>query len=247
MESSLSEELEKAYVTNDPSLRFAGWTVTNPLASNRTVPESKLSAASAKGLDEILVEARRGIPQSQNDLGVMYMTGNGIKKDPLRAAHWFLLAARQGEPFALANFGRCNMEGIGVAKSTSHALFLLAGACLMGVESASHYVINAVDFNELFRLAEQGNAQAQYFLGICYLIGSKVEQSTERGFELLTRAIEQNEPLALLFWGRCLANGIGTERDLLRAEYVLIFRYITKGVHTVDTLRVISLPHVHNH
>jgi tetratricopeptide (TPR) repeat protein len=171
--------------------------------------------------EEILKQAEQGIAPAQNDLGIMYMTGNEAKQDTSIAIFWFLKAANQGYPNAIFNLGKCTMEGVGVNKNSAHAMFLLIGAYFMGIENAIQYLIETINIDELLNLYQQDNAQAQSVLGECYAQGCQVEKSFEKSIECFEKAAKQNEPLSLLVIGRLFANGIGVEKDLLRAEYIL--------------------------
>ena len=41
--------------------------------------------------------ADQGSPVGQSGLGLMYLTGRGLQKDPSKAMHYFTMAAEQGK------------------------------------------------------------------------------------------------------------------------------------------------------
>src|SRR2546421_727041 len=60
--------------------------------------------------------AEQGNSFAQFTIGKMYLNGEGIPKDPVKAAANFKLAATQGLAVAQLNLGRLYAEGQGVAK-----------------------------------------------------------------------------------------------------------------------------------
>ena len=240
VDKKLNDELEKAYQTNDPALKFTGYVIDNPLFVKSEDKNINIDHFTPQSYEGVLKLAEQGVVQAQNNLGIMYLMGNGVEVDSSKAVYWLWLASKQGEPSAIANLGRCSMEGIGVEKNTAHAIMLLGCAFLMGIENVTHYLINTVDINELIELSKQGNAKAQYFLGVCYIHGVKVERNEKKAFDWFHKSAEQNEPLALLFYGRCLANGIGFEKNLLQAEYIFK-KAVEYTAKEVGKLRIIHV------
>jgi hypothetical protein len=240
VDDELSVKLESLYQRG--SLNPSGYLyLDNPLHNKNEDKNINMdNLCSQVSYEEVLNFAEQGIAQAQNDLGIMYLTGNGVEIDASKAVYWLWLASKQGEPNATANLGRCSLEGIGVKKNTAHAVMLFGWACIMGIENITKYIIETIDINELIELSEQGNAKAQYFLGVCYAHGVNVEKNEKKVFEWFYKSAEQNEPLALLFLGRCLSNGIGFEKDLLQAEYILkkAAKYAAKEVGRLGIMHV---------
>ncbi|MDP6705730.1 MAG: PDZ domain-containing protein [Alphaproteobacteria bacterium] len=56
-------------------------------------------------------------------LGLLYQEGQGRPRDPARAAHWYRLAAKQGETSAQHNLGQLYRNGDGVARDLAHAYY----------------------------------------------------------------------------------------------------------------------------
>lgn len=169
-------------------------------------------------IDELIALAEQGIAQAQNDLGMSYITGEGVDPNISKAIEWLSKAAEQNEPSALANLGKCYMEGMGVEKNVTKAIDLFAKSCRQGVVSAKHYLVDTIDINDLILLAEKGNAQAQYFLGTCYADGEKLNRNISKALEWFLKSAEQDEPLALVILGFCFSEGIWVKKSLLTAE-----------------------------
>ena len=69
----------------------------------------------------------------------------------------------------------------------------------------------------LSKAAEQGNAEAQCFLGDCYYNGHCVEQNYSKAVEYLSKAAEQGHAVAQLHLGVCYYNGHGVEQNSEKA------------------------------
>ena len=61
--------------------------------------------------------------------------------------------------------------------------------------------------------AEQGNAKAQYELGICYRQGEGVDTDEKEGFKWLTKSAEQGNADAQFWLGNCYEYGSGVDKD----------------------------------
>ncbi|TAL01515.1 MAG: trypsin-like serine protease [Rhodospirillaceae bacterium] len=74
--------------------------------------------------------AAQGNATAQNDLGVMYDTGNGVPQDYAEAVKWFRKSAEQGNPVAQYNLGAKYGNGQGIAQDPKESLkwFRLAAA-----------------------------------------------------------------------------------------------------------------------
>jgi TPR repeat protein len=67
-----------------------------------------------------------GFGGSQNNLGDMYETGEGLPKSPGDAIYWYTRSALQGEPTAYLSLGSCFADGVGVRKDPVEAYFWLS-------------------------------------------------------------------------------------------------------------------------
>ena len=160
-----------------------------------------------------------------NDLGLFYLTGNGVDIDNQKAVYWLSKAVENNEAPAYANLGKCYLCGIGIARNLNTALDLFARAVRYEIDGAERFLFEHLDIRELAVVADEGNAQAQYFLAHCYLTGSFVEQDMQMAIDLLSQASDGGEPLAMLILGCVLAEGKWVKRDLFEVERLLIKAY----------------------
>lgn len=68
-------------------------------------------------------------------------------------------------------------------------------------------------FQKNLRLAEQGNPQAQFNLGLNYYYGIGVEKSEQEKIKWFKKSAEQGYADAQYWLGICYENGIGVDKD----------------------------------
>jgi len=137
--------------------------------------------------------AERGDANAQNNLGVMYVNGQGTRRDYNQAVKWFRQAAALGSPAAQFNLGETYFRGRGVEQD------LLAAARWYS------------------RAAEQGYAQAQFTLAVLYLIGAGVPANSQKAAYWFERAAAQGHPEAQQELGEMYGAGRGVPKDLVSA------------------------------
>ena len=71
----------------------------------------------------------------------------------------------------------------------------------------------------LSRVKENEDAEAQYYLGVCYLRGEGVEESPEQAVYWWTKAAMQGYTNAQFCLGECYSIGYGVESDCQQAAY----------------------------
>ncbi len=120
--------------------------------------------------------ALQGDVQAQFELGNMYLKGQGIPQNIIKAQQWFEKAAEQGLPAAQFNLG---------------LIYELGSGTSMDLEKAVWWYTKA---------AEQGDADAQFALSICYGHGKGVQRDKKEAIKWCTRAAEQGNYNA----SRCL-------------------------------------------
>lgn len=69
---------------------------------------------SARALTYYRTAAENGDAYAQDNLGLMYFTGQGVPQDYVQAAHWYRQAAEQGYADAQFNLGAMYFTGQGV-------------------------------------------------------------------------------------------------------------------------------------
>jgi len=72
-------------------------------------------------VEKNLRAAEKGNPKAQLKIGLCYIQGNDVPKNPSEAARWFRLAAKQGNAEAAFYLGRAFSTGEGVLKNPEFA------------------------------------------------------------------------------------------------------------------------------
>jgi TPR repeat protein len=143
-----------------------------------------------KAAQETRKEAENGNAEAQYALGNIYASGLGVKQDDLQAVIWWKKAASQGNPKAETSLGNMYLQGRGgLWNSFIEAMKLWESAAakndsLAQLQLAVSYrngrIASEQDFELglewLIKSAEQGNIDAQSYLGHSYLTGQGVEK-----------------------------------------------------------------------
>lgn len=99
-------------------------------------------------------------------------------------------------------------------KAVAASLLLVAA---FGITSCQEKPVEVPNYycEELVKLAEEGNAEAQATLGWCYLNGDSagVETSFPKAVEWLTKAANQDNAEAQVELGKCYLCGWGVEKS----------------------------------
>ena len=90
----------------------------------------------------------------------MYRNGEGVVRDPKKAAEWYRKAAEQGYAEAQNNLGLLYAGGRGVAKDEAKAVEWYRKAAKQGHEAAQ-YNLSLIEWQLLNRAAEQKNVDFQ--------------------------------------------------------------------------------------
>lgn len=160
--------------------------------------------------------AEKGHGGAQVNLGYMYERGHGVAQDDTEAARLFRLAAEQGFAQAQYNLGLMHAAGRGVAKDDAEAarLFRLAAdkghpdaVAALGRSEPAHTLPSSLEDDE------QGDAEAQYRLGLTYEYGDGVAQDPAEAARLYGLAAEQGHAEAQVKLALFYGTGHGLERD----------------------------------
>jgi len=193
--------------------------------------------------DEFTANPELSNPDSQYTLGVMYVDGKGVEKDPSTALQWFLKAARQNHSEAQFRVGEMYKDGIGVMADPKEAKIWLAKAADSGLSKASQVLKEFLDAEDKRILskevetlrnspiypyllsAKKGDTQAKYQVGIMYLEGDDTPKDTIEGVRWLQSAAIGNHTLAQLKLGELYLNG--TEK--IEQDYMAAFKWLKKA------------------
>jgi TPR repeat protein len=91
--------------------------------------------------------------------------------------------------------------------TTISAISLVSALAVSGLESSSKESTKNEFSPKLVQEAESGDAQAEFQLGICYLLGRGVSQSEEEAIKWLSRAADKKHVRALHVLGGLYLNG----------------------------------------
>jgi len=100
--------------------------------------------------------AIKGNPVAQNNLGILYLDGKGVKQDTAEAVRYLSLSAASGSSLGQNNLGGLYREGKGVPRDYAKA--------------AQWFTASAA----------QGNAAAMYNLGLMYELGQGLKAEPSR-------------------------------------------------------------------
>lgn len=125
------------------------------------------------GFSYIQKAANQDLPLAINELGCLYLEGNGIQRNDIEAAKCFKKAADLGLESGDVNYSICLFEGKGVQKN---------------IDEAVKYLKMGVKLND---------PQCMYNLGLLYMAGTGVEKNREEGEKLLKIASENGYEHAL--------------------------------------------------
>lgn len=117
----------------------------------------------------LLAASKAGLATAQNDLGLLYLSGNLSEADPVAAAAWFTRAAKSGFSAAQNNLATLYERGLGVDTNLNNA-------------------------GELYGLAaNQGHGPATTALARFYAIGIGTKPDLVKAWALASLAIERGD------------------------------------------------------
>ena len=187
--------------------------------------------------------AEQGHAIAQYNLGLCYANATGVTEDLAEAVKWYLKSAEQGYARAQDGLGVCYYSGAGVTKDLAEAVKWYRKAAEQGNEQAvaalkelrlnpsqasltpgSTKNYSKLPFDEVRKAAEQGNAEAQFYLGFYYEqgVGVGVTKDLAEAAKWYRKAAEQGHAIAQYNLGVFYAQGAGVTKDL--AEAVKWFR-----------------------
>ena len=142
-----------------------------------------------------------GDAEAQFQLGLCYDRGNGVTKDAVKAVEWYRKSALQGNAKAIRNmavFYENGEGGLEKNKDKATELYKLA-------------------FPGLATLAEQGDSDAQRYLGCCYEYGDGVTKDLAKAVEWYRKSAEQGNADAQCNLGYCYEKGRGVTKNIKTA------------------------------
>jgi len=164
-----------------------------------------------------------------NTLGIMYIKGDGVKKDPTKALELFKKSCDGSYALGCGNLGVIYDDGHGVNKDKSKAIEIFKKACdggdidrcgSLGVMYEKGDVVTqdktkALEF--FIKACNGGNVDLCVALGLRYLKGYKVKKDPTKALELLTKACDGGNVDGCRLIGVMYDNGDGVKQDKTKA------------------------------
>ena len=171
------------------------------------VSNADILALLPQGLpDTLKASVAAGDPAGEIELGLRFVEGRGMLRDPKVGARWIELAATQGQPYAQYRIGALYERGVGVAKDPQLARAWYQKAAAAGSARAQHNlaVMNAEDGGSGkpdyaaaaagFRAAaDYGIRDSQYNLGVLYGRGLGVPEDLALSWLYFSLAAQQGD------------------------------------------------------
>lgn len=139
--------------------------------------------------------ADAGETLAEKTMGILYLQGFGVTKDPAAAAGWFAKAAAQGDPDSQTILGTDYMNGYGVPQNDELALKWSLAA------------------------AKQGNASGERQVGFLYHTGRGAPVDYAEAVKWTAQAAEQGDGVALGNIGEEYLEGKGLPQDYRQALF----------------------------
>lgn len=187
--------------------------------------------------------------ESMYNLGILYSSGKNVSIDYEKAVVWFKKAALAGEPRSMYQLGRCFQLGQGVEQSEETALEYYLEAADSGYAFAkrlaapillkgdSSQVSHGIQMMQ--ELADSGDVEIQFELGMHYLRGDIVSQNPGKALLLIEHsAAEEYSPalytLGLLHYEQIIPHadrekGLAMIKKAAEARYELAIDYLNSA------------------
>ncbi|KAG0256886.1 hypothetical protein DFQ27_005430 [Actinomortierella ambigua] len=158
--------------------------------------------------------AKQGHHEAQTILGQWFALGRGVIQSDKQAVKWLTLAAEQGNPAAQTWLGRMYLDLYSSRRLvTSKASWRTKLSGTLNKEDAKTNQSLGMGIKWFTRAAEQGDANAQHYLGLMYDQGRGVDQSDVEAIKWYTKAAEQGVTNAQTNLGLMYAIGQGVDQS----------------------------------
>jgi TPR repeat protein len=166
---------------------------------------------------ELVKKAEVGYAVDQYNLGQCHEKGFGVIRDNKEAVKWYTKSAEQGYATAAFALSRCYEDGKGVLRDKNEAKKWFNKGVESGDENELLRILDPIYHGDgregaekrffLYRrLAELGNAKAQYEYGMICMLGEGVTKDEKEALIWYMKASEQGDVKAQRDLGRYYAN-----------------------------------------
>ncbi len=164
----------------------------------------------------ILPLAKKGFAKAQYSLGMMYEKGKGVNKDSEKAKKWFQFAANQGLAKAQKKINPKHKDNPKILAGKHIKLDSVSLKNGLDALSNKNYATAHKFFLEL---AEQGDVEAQFNLGLMYGKGKGVKRDYSKAIQWWGLAAEQGNGKAQTNLGWMYEIGKGVPKDEKKAAH----------------------------
>ncbi|MBR4664037.1 MAG: sel1 repeat family protein, partial [Lentisphaeria bacterium] len=187
----------------------------------------------------------KGHVKARGLLGIMNLKGFGCPIDLKEALRLLRDAAELGDAESLFQLGESYRLGIGSGQDSQMAIKFYRQAAAKGHQKAKQRLagprpklkrFNQEEFTYHLSLANRGNLDAQYLVGMAFLKGNGTRPDPKKGYLWLMEAALRDHPDAQCQVGILLHDGIGCTRS-----YQAAFRWFSKAAaqeHPEGTYRL---------
>ncbi len=192
----------------------------------------------------IYEDAKKGNSEAQNQVGYWYFVGRHVNKSYEEAVKWWVLSAKQGNPYALGNLAISYQAGFGVEPDSVRAVGLFdralkegntslfadleelandeafyasyVGSCYKRGIGTKKNVGKAAVYYE--KAANLGSVAAMCELGILY----RESKKPEKAYEWFEKAAKADNLTGIYYCGDMLQKGEGVAQDKERGFNMLL-------------------------
>ena len=182
------------------------------------------------------IDNEASLPQALKLMGDLYMSGIGVEKDQSKAFAQYKRSAEGGLAAGESRLGDCYKYGLGVESNLPLAVEQYSKAAEQGdldaMQELAEILIGEHDGIEkdeesgvelLKKAAENGHAKAQWMLGGLLINPSSmgvtcVDQDLAEGVKWMQKSAEQSFGMAECTIAAFYVQGIGVEKDLVKAK-----------------------------
>lgn len=147
----------------------------------------------AEALPLLESDARAGEREAAHALGMLYLNGDGVERNPAMAAGWFHRASANGHANAALNLGNAYRLGLGVPKNVN--------------EAVRWYEVSA----------DRGAPEAAFALSRMYRLGDGIRRDYQAARQWLEIAAAENFAPAEHDLGQLYRDGLGAPRNPTKA------------------------------
>lgn len=182
-------------------------------------------AVQAQSIEALRDSMAAGNLNSQVDLALLYLFGEGVEQDTEKAMSLIRDAADKGNRYGELWMGMCYKNAYGVETDYDEAFRWFMSSAQKGNVSAMGMLGEAYKYGQgteqdlarAIHFYEQGAAGgdplSQHELGLQYMSGDGVQRNWKKSFDLFKRSAEQSYPDALEMLALCYFNGWGTPKS----------------------------------